>query len=212
MITNNHLKILHDNQYHEVTESIQIIENDTDNKFTMTLEIIKSDSLLYSIFCNTRDGKKNDYTRLTFLENNSFPDGVLMQIVEGKIIFHVIELKKTPNKKLTKIEKQFMSGFLHIKTIAALWALDSFEIKYYVMYGEDQSPLYLEYSKRTGLIKFNPTNRDPLPELTKLEFWYHSMIKAKNPLIEIEINVEKISPNITQNQQEWTFYNSQITI
>lgn len=129
-----------------------------------------------------------------FLDVDNFPDGIFLEINESNdYVFHIIELKRNPNKLLPKISRQFLSAYLHCKTIYSMLHLDLERkpiFKFYVAYNKNALQPSLE--KHLANRKYNNLNSSRLfvgePPYHKFFRWY-----------------EHKSINFTQNGHEFDF-------
>lgn len=211
MITEHHLKMLNPAELVAVDEEYQIMEKDDNEKFIMNLSVKKSGGELYSIFCNQIKSKKNDYSRITFLKNSNFPDGIFLEVKSDGLIFHVIELKRSPVKQLNKLERQFMGAYLHIKSLVNIWNIVDFKIKYYVCFINDEKSIETKYIEKTGFIKGIPGQEEPQLPIKVLD-WYKSKINTKFGSIDLELDLTKISCTEAKSSSDFEVFNSLILI
>lgn len=76
---------------------------------------------------------------MSFLAIENFPDAIILEINDDGIpVFHILELKRYPPNQFEKLSKQFISGYLHCKTISSLLHFENEVLyEYYIVYNEN---------------------------------------------------------------------------
>lgn len=75
---------------------------------------------------------------ISFLTIDNFPDAIFLEIDSTNTpIFHIIELKRYPPNHFENLSRQFLSAYLHCKSLSSLLHFESeSQYKYYVVYNE----------------------------------------------------------------------------
>ncbi|WP_215147245.1 hypothetical protein [Exiguobacterium sp. s91] len=115
---------------------------------------------------------------LSFINVSNFPDGIFLEITSDKTpIFHIIELKRFPPNQFEQISKQFLSAYLHCKTIESLLHLNTTaQFKYYI--GFNEVVMNEKFPSIQSNVVYNQSNSprffpgQPLPE--SVVKWYQN--------------------------------------
>lgn len=157
------LELLKEDAVKEVENEVSLVEEEKSNNRIMELMINKkADSMLYHAFCED-NAKNNEHSRIRFLRLDNFPDGIFIVRRGGFVECHICELKTTPTNKLPQLKKQLFSGYLHCKTLMAIWGIDPVKVKYFykVLFIEGNEK-QMDFNEMRGRgKKFKPGNRLP---------------------------------------------------
>lgn len=212
MFTVDNFCLLDCDEYVEITNTTIIREEQRD--FIMQVTIETEGKSFFDLFCKKNDkGKRIEESKIKYLTLNNFPDGILMEIQREKVVFHIFELKKTPQNQLLKIGKQFHSASMHIESICANLGIakSDCDVKYYVGYATDDVHIQKEFNQlsQTGRKILHGVEND---SVTRSDKWVNNIVYNKISHINFEVDVTKIQIPFQRQIHNTEIYDLTLTL
>lgn len=212
MILEEDLCILNSEEYYQETTDFFITEKDKKNGFIMDLKVNLKEKSIYNLFCKIIKGRKEDSCKLLFMSFQNFPDGIYLEINEGDIICHIVELKKNPQGKLPNIGMQFMSAEYHIRSLFSIMEIDFSTVKmfYYVGFIKDDISKVDEFNRKsTSVKKVIPGVKQEKPK--RIIDWENSIVSACIGKYNFRKEVIKVKLNFVEQRNGLDYFFEEIT-